>query len=238
MKWSNSEDFFPISEFLRCELNDDRTDLEDVDSGDNNENSECICHHSHDSEIGSERERSYVTHVKLRGFYVEPEKCYECPDDEHANCREDKESVSVGYKGVDNIIEEEESTCKPIKSISYIDRIGHGDDDKYKERNIERPKADISDKREVESGMTELDIEPVCSDPCKYHKKYHFYTSREPLGSTNPANIQIIIYESYEPNSSKSEECEVGFISVPETIFYLYIEHTLYVCSKKMHHHR
>lgn len=80
--------------------------------------------------------------------------------------------------------------------------------------------------------MTELYIEPVCSDPCKYHKEYHLDSGRESLGSANPTNIQIIINKSNKPNSSKREECEVGFISVPETILYLYIEYILYVWCK------
>lgn len=56
VKWGDSEDLFPVSELLGGELDDNRTDLEYVDSGDDNKNRECIGHHSHDSEIGSEGE--------------------------------------------------------------------------------------------------------------------------------------------------------------------------------------
>lgn len=87
VEWGDPEDFFPVSELLRRELDDDRADLEDIDSGDDDENRERIGHHSHDSEVRTESERADITHIELGGFYIEPEKCDECSDDEHADRR-------------------------------------------------------------------------------------------------------------------------------------------------------
>lgn len=168
MERSDSEYFFPVSKLLGRELDDDGTYLEDIDPGYDDENRESIGHHRHDSEVCPEGERAYVAHIETRGFYIEPEKCYERSDDEHANSWEDHKPLIVGNERIHDVIKEEESACEPVESICDIYRVCHRDDDEDKKGNIENTEAHFTEKREVKSGVSEFHIEPISSDESEY----------------------------------------------------------------------
>lgn len=238
MEWGDSEDLFPIPELLGSELNDNRAYLEDIDSRNDKENRKRVGHHSHDTEIGPERERADIAHIELRWFYIEPQECDECSHDEHTDRREYEESVVICYECVYTIIKKQESSSEPIEPIGDIYRICHGDDDEYKERNIEHPETNIPKEREMKTGMSEFDVEPVRSESCKYCQKHHLNPSRESLGSADSANIKVIIHETYDSDGRERKEREIGLISVPEAIFYLYSEYTLNIGSEEMNHDR
>ena len=216
----DAKNFFPVSEFLGSELDDDRTDLEDIDSGDDDENRESVRHHCHDSEVGSECERTDIAHIELRGFYVEPEKCDERSDDEHADGREDEKTLRIGDESVHDIVEEEESSRESVESVRDIHGICHRDDDEDKEGNIENPETHFAEEGEVESGMPEFHIEPVRSKSCKYREEYHLDPCGKSLRSSDSANIQIVVHEADESDRCERKECEISFVSIPETVFY------------------
>lgn len=174
VKRGDSEDFFPVSQFLGSELDDDGADLEDVDTGDNDEDDECIGHHGDDTEIGAECERADVSHIELGGLDIEPEESDEGSDDEHTDSRENKEALIVGNEGIDDIIKEEESASKTVETIGDIDCIGHGDDDEYEEGNIEESDLECPEEGDTESSMTEFDIEPIGSESGKNGEENHF----------------------------------------------------------------
>jgi len=233
VKRGDSEDFFPVSQFLGSELDDDGADLEDVDTGDNDEDDECIGHHGDDTEIGAECERADVPHIEL-GLDIEPEESDEGSDDEHTDSREDEEALVVSNEGVDDIIKEEESASKTVETIGDIDRIGHSDDDEYEEGNIEESNLECPEERDAESSMTEFDIEPIGSESGENSKENHFDSCRETLGSPDPSDIEIVVYESDESDTCEREESEIGFVSIPETVLNGNTEDILDICCEKL----
>lgn len=234
MEWCNFKNLLAIPETLGGELDDDGADLEDVDTGDNDEDDECVSHHGDDTEIGAECERTDVPHIELGGLDIEPEESDEGSDDEHTDSREDEEALIVGNESVDDIVEEEESASKTVKTVGDIDRIGHSDDDEYEEGNIEKSNLKCPEERDAESGMTEFDIEPICSESSKDSKENYFDSCREALGSPDSTYIEIIVYESDETDTRECEKGEVGLVSIPETVLDIYIEYTLNIGCKKM----
>lgn len=161
MERGNPKYFFPLSEFLGSELDDDGTDLENVDSGDNYEDRKSIGHHGHDSEVCSKSERPDVTHVEFGGLDIKPEKGDERSDYEHTNSGEYEETMCVGDKGIYHVIKEEESTSESVKSVCDIDGICHRDDNEHKEWDIENTETYSTKEREVKSRVSELYIEPI-----------------------------------------------------------------------------
>ena len=238
VKRSDSEDFFPVSEFFGNNLNDNRTDFENIDSGDNKENRESIGHHRHDSEICAECKRTDIAHIEFSGFYIEPEKCDERSDDEHTNGRENKKTMDIGNKSIYDIIKEQKSASKSIESIGHINRICHSDDNENEKRDIENTKTHVTEKRKMKSGVPEFYIEPICSKSCEYHEKNHLYSCRKSFCSSDSANIHIIVHESDKTDYTESSKGEICFISVPETVFDLNAEKILNIDSEKMNDNR
>lgn len=238
MERSDAKYLFSVPEFFRSELDNNGTYLEDVDPGDDEKNCERIGHHRHDPEIGAECQGAHITHIEFGGLDIEPQKCDECPDDEHADSREDKKAVGVGYKGVYDIVEEEESTREPIEPIGHIHRIRHGDDDEYEEGDVENPETYLSEKREMESGVPKFYIEPIGPKTCKYRQKHHFYPSRESLGTSDSSDIQVVVHETDESDGREREEGKIGLIPIPETVFYLDTQYILYFRGEKVNDHR
>lgn len=234
MEWCNFKNLFAIPEFLGGELDDDGADLEDVDTGDDAEDDECVGHHGDDTEIGAECERADVSHVELSGFDIEPEEGDEGSDDEHTDGGEDEKALIVGNEGVDDIIEEEESAGESVESVGDIDRIGHGDDDEDEEGNIEESDFECPEEGDTETGVSEFDIEPVGSKSGENHEEDHLESCRESLSSPDPANIKVIIYESDESDTREREESEIGLVSIPETVFDVDIENTLDIGCEKV----
>lgn len=224
MEWGNFKNLLAIPELLGSELDDDGADLEDVDTGDDDEDDEGVGHHGNDTEIGTECERADVAHVELGGLDVEPEEGDEGSDNEHTDGGEDEEALIIGDEGVDDIVEEEESAGESIESVGDIDRIGHGDDDEYEEGNIEESDFECPEEGDAETGVSEFDIEPIGSKSGENHEENHLESCREPLGSPDPADIEVIIHESDESDTREREEGEVGLVSVPETVFDIDIE--------------
>jgi len=234
VKRSDAEYFFPISQFLGGELDDDGADLEDVDTGNDDEDDECVGHHGDDTEIGAEGEWADVAHVELGGFDIEPEKGDEGSDDEHTNCREDEEALIIGDEGINDVVEEEESAGESVESIGDIDRIGHGDDDEYKKRDIEESDLECPEERDTKTGMSEFDIEPVGSESGEYCQEDHFNPCRETFGSADPTHIEIVIHKSDESDTCECKESKISFISIPEAVFHTDTEDVLDIGCKKL----
>lgn len=219
-------------------MDNDGANLEDIDTGDYDEDDEGIGHHGDDAEIGAESEGADVTHIKLGGLDVEPEEGDECSDDEHTNSRKDEESLVIGNEGVDSIIEEEKSTSETVETVGDIDRIGHSDDDEYEEGNIKESNLECPEERDAEASMTEFDIEPIGSESSKNSEENHLDSCRESLGPSDFAHIEIIVYESNESDTRECKEGEVGLISIPETVLNIDAEDILDIGCEKVNNNR
>lgn len=214
MERRDPEYLFSIAQFFRCDLNNDREDFENIDSRDDYENKECIRHHRDDSEIRPECKGPNIAHIELGGFNIEPEKCDQRSNDNHTERREEEKSLMVGNKGVYSVIKEEDSSCESVESVCDIHCIRHRDDDEDENRDIEESEIERSEEWNLKTRVSEFEIEPVCPKSCEDHEKNHFYARREPLGTSDPADIHIIVDESDEPNSRECKEREVGFVSI------------------------
>ena len=160
MEWCDSEDLFPVSEFLARYLDDDRDDLEDVDTRDDDEDDESIRHHGKDGESSSERERSDISHIELRWFDIVPQEGDESADDEEADRREDEESFTIADIGVDCIIKKQESSGESIESVGDIYGICHRYHREDEKRDVEPSDDDRSDPRKLHAIIAELRVEP------------------------------------------------------------------------------
>lgn len=238
MEWSDTKNLFAISKLLGGELDDDGADLEDVDTGNDDEDDECVGHHGDDTEIGAECERADVSHIELGGLDIEPEESNEGSDDEHTDSRENKEALIVGNESVDDIVEEEESASETVETIGDIDRIGHSNDDEYEEGNIKESNLECPEEGDTETGVSEFDIEPVGSESGENHEEDHLESCRETLGSPNPTDIEIVVHETDEADTREREEGEVGLVSIPETVLNSDTEDVLDIRCEKLSDNR
>lgn len=234
MKWGDPKDLFTVPELLGGKLDDNGADLQNIDSGDDEQDRNSIGHKGHNPEVRAECERADIAHVELGGFYVEPEESNERPDDEHTDRREDEESAIVGDECVHDVVEEQKSARESVETVGDIDRIRHRDDDEYENRDIQESKMECSEEGDIEARVPEFDIEPVGPESCKYREQDHFDPSGESLGPSNPADIQVVIDHPDDSDSCKSKEGQIGFISVPETVLYLYTEYILDICREQV----
>ena len=214
VKWCYAKYFFSISEFFGKHLNDDRKHLKPEYSTGYKKHDESIGHHRHNSECRTKWERTDVSHDELRRLYIEPEKRYQRTTYDEAKCWQYHQALIIAYEGIYCVIKEEETTCESIESIGDIHTVRHRRDDKDKKRDIPYTEVEIPYKRYAYFRISQLEVEPVCSECTEEEKEYEFYSGRESFGSTDFFDIEIVIDESDASYCEEREKCEIGFISI------------------------
>ncbi len=218
VKRRDAKDFFPVSKFLACDLYEHRKGFKNKNSAHDHECYHGIGEKCHNGESGTEWERSGVAHEEFCRGNVEPEKCKKNTDNDEGESREDVESAGVGNCSVCHKLEHQESSGESVESVRYIDAVGCRDEYEDKDRNVEKSKVHFSEKRNGYGVVFEFPVKPECTEECKNYEEYHFDSCGESFGSTDTANVQIIVECSDGTHGNKSEHHYVGFLLVPEAV--------------------
>lgn len=126
------------------------------------------------------------------------------------------------------VVEKQQSSCKPVKSVRDVHGIGHGDDDEHEERNVKPSELEISEERDFYVRKSELVIKPPRSDTGKNQKENHFYPCGKPLSSSISKDVEIIVDDANGSNGKEGEKGEIRFVTVPERVLDVYAEPGLY----------
>ncbi len=238
VKWSDTKYFFPISELLTGHLENYGNRLDDKEASCYQKDNERIGHHRDDSKGSSERKWSEVAHIKFGRFYIEPQKGNKRSWYNHAERREDIEVFIVTNKCIDGIVEEEETSCKTIKSIGNIHTIRHAYDDENKEGYIYKRESDIAKKWNIHRMIPEFRIEPPGTHTSKKKKERHFDSSGKSFGSSDFSDIEIVIDTSDSANRKERKKWKEGFFSIPEGVFEGKTDNAIYFPSKEVSNDR